>query len=86
MLNLTIIRFEFTAQDSRVYSANWHPKGSIYYSDFAASKDHEKNAKYEVTIHRGGGYKVSYYTDNAANKTNSIELIERYLKTARPVS
>lgn len=70
--------FEFIAPDNRVYSAHWYPKGSDNYSGYY--DDSKTKRRFEVTIWRGGGYKISYYTDHRICEKNSLEFINRYLK------
>lgn len=77
-MKLSKVVFEFQ-EENHYLSAVWYPKGSDGYSGYAAL-DGEVGRKYEVSIFRGGGYKCSYYTDHAANKSNSIEFINKYLQ------
>lgn len=63
--------FEFVLPDDKVYSAHW------YHNDTAP----DTKRKYEVSIFRGGGYKVSFFTDHRICEKNSKEFIQQYLKS-----
>lgn len=63
--------FQFELNDKTLYSAHWTPNTTAP----------DLKRKYEVAIYRGGGYKISFYTDHQMNKTNSLEYIEKYLKS-----
>lgn len=77
-MRLNYAKFEFIMPDNRVYSAWWYKNGITHDSP-------EPNRKYEVAIYRGGGYKVSYYTDHRICEKNSKEFINIYLKSLDPV-
>lgn len=72
-MRLTKATFEFEMPNNKVYSAHWSINTGSY-----------SNLKYEVSIFRGGGYKLSYYTDNRICEKNSKEFIDAYLKTLQP--
>jgi hypothetical protein len=78
-MNLLKIEFEFSINNNR-YLVSWYPKGSEYYSDYAANES-EKGSAYEVTISRGGTYKSSFYTSYNANKSNSADFLKSYLES-----
>lgn len=64
--------FQFALPDNEIYSAHWSPNTTAP----------DMKRKFEVSIFYGGGYKVSYYTDNRICEKNSKEFIESYLKKA----
>lgn len=70
-MKLEKVVFEFVMRDKRTYSAHWCPNTT------AADLDQ----KYEVEIYRGGGFKISYYSNRRICEKNSKEYIEEYLNS-----
>lgn len=80
---MKLITVEYNYEIGNIqYCVKWRPKESELYSDSAANEN-EKGRKYEVSIFRGGGYKVSFYTDYNCNISNSKDFLNRYLESIK---
>ncbi len=75
-MKLSKIVFEVEIE-GKLFSAHWYPNGSDGFQGYA---ELDKKRKFEVSIFRGGGYKVSYYTDHRPCEKNAKEFISQYLK------
>lgn len=65
-IELVETKFTFDVNGSH-YQVIWNTHDFTY-----------SNLKYEVNIFRGS-YKISYYTTNNINKSNSIDFLKKYL-------
>lgn len=77
-MKLDNANFQFMVPGNTIYSAHWYPNGS---DSFSPQIEQDKQRKFEVAIWRGGGYRVSYYTDHRICEKNSKEFVELYLKS-----